>query len=79
MIGSNSDEKIGFEALASEKVVIERKIFFLDLKENQRGRFLKITEDVGGRRETIMLPASAFREFAAAFAHLVEIERALPA
>ena len=34
------------------EVSIERKIFFLDLKENQRGRFMKITEDVGGRRDT---------------------------
>jgi hypothetical protein len=25
----------------SQKIVNERKIFFLDLKENQRGRFLK--------------------------------------
>ena len=34
--------------LRSEKVQIERKTFFLDLKENDRGRFLRITEDVGG-------------------------------
>lgn len=63
------------DPLASEKVTIDRKIFFLDLKENQRGRFLKITEDVGGRRDTIMLPAEAFRDFAEAFARLVEFER----
>ena len=37
--------------LRSEKVQIERKTFFLDLKENDRGRFLRITEDVGGRRD----------------------------
>ena len=66
------------DPLASEKVVIDRKIFFLDLKENQRGRFLKITEDVGGRRDTIMLPATAFRDFAAEFARLEELERTLP-
>jgi hypothetical protein len=66
------------DPLASEKIAIERKIFFLDLKENQRGRFLKITEDVGGRRDTIMLPAAAFRDFAEAFARLVEFERNLP-
>src|SRR5579864_814131 len=72
-------ERMGSDPLASEKVVIDRKIFFLDLKENQRGRFLKITEDVGGRRDTIMLPAPAFRDFAAAFARLVELERTLPA
>lgn len=70
-------EKAGFDPLASEKVVFERKIFFLDLKENNRGRFLKITEDVGGRRDTIMLPAGAFREFAAALDKLIEIESGL--
>jgi hypothetical protein len=78
MINSNPGERTGMDPLASEKVVIDRKIFFLDLKENQRGRFLKITEDVGGRRDTIMLPASAFRDFAAAFARLVELDRTLP-
>ena len=63
--------------IASEKVAFERKIFFLDLKENQRGRFLKITEDVGGRRDTIMLPAEAFTEFAEALSRLVEFESKL--
>jgi hypothetical protein len=76
MLDSNPAEKM--PPLASEKVMIDRKIFFLDLKENQRGRFLKITEDVGGRRDTILLPATAFREFAAAFVRLVQMERTLP-
>ena len=60
--------------IASEKIVNERKIFFLDLKENQRGRFLKITEDVGGRRDTIMLPAEAFKDFMEALERLIEFE-----
>ncbi len=34
------------KVLASEKVVSGRKVFFLDFKENSRGRVLKITEDV---------------------------------
>ena len=63
--------------IASEKIVNERKIFFLDLKENQRGRFLKITEDVGGRRDTIMLPAAAFKDFAEALERLIEYEAKL--
>ena len=42
--------------LHSEKIVTDRKIFFLDLKENDRGKFIKITEDVRGRRDTIILP-----------------------
>ncbi|MEK0448166.1 MAG: hypothetical protein RL088_434 [Verrucomicrobiota bacterium] len=65
------------EPIATEKVTIDRKVFFLDLKENQRGRFLKITEDVGGRRDTVMLPASAFRDFLDALTRLVDYESKL--
>lgn len=65
------------EPIASEKVTIDRKVFFLDLKENQRGRFMKITEDVGGRRDTIMLPSGAFKDFLEAMARLVEYESKL--
>jgi PurA ssDNA and RNA-binding protein len=65
------------EPLASEKVTIDRKVFFIDLKENQRGRFMKITEDVGGRRDTIMLPAAAFKDFLEALARLVDYESKL--
>jgi len=61
----------------SERVEFERKIFFLDLKENPRERFLKITEDVGGRRDTIMLPCEASEEFADALRRLIEFERGL--
>lgn len=71
---NESGERPANEPLASEKVTIDRKIFFLDLKENNRGRFLKITEDVGGRRDTIMLPAAAFRDFADALERLIELE-----
>lgn len=78
MMNDNPEGSPSNDPLASEKITIDRKIFFLDLKENQRGRFLKITEDVGGRRDTIMLPATAFRDFAESFARLVEFERNLP-
>ena len=60
--------------LLTEKIFHDRKEFFLDLKENQRGRFLKITEDVGGRRDTIMLPSGAFKDFLDALQRLVEFE-----
>ena len=49
--------------LHTEKLVTDRKIFFLDLKENDRGRVIKITEDVRGRRDTIMLPVEMLRDF----------------
>jgi PurA ssDNA and RNA-binding protein len=63
--------------IASEKLVIERKIFYLDLKENARGRFLKITEDVGGRRDTIVLPVEAAREFLEAMTRIADFEAKL--
>lgn len=64
-------------ALASEKLNSDRKTFFIDLKENARGRYFKITEDVGGRRDTIILPAEAAREFADALARLADYEASL--
>lgn len=76
MIDHSGERPIN-EPLASEKIAVDRKIFFLDLKENSRGRFLKITEDVNGRRDTIMLPVAAFRDFAEALDRLIELERDL--
>lgn len=73
----NSGPKMPSEPIATEKVVLDRKVFFLDLKENQRGRFLKITEDVGGRRDTVMIPAGAFQDFLEAFGRLVDYESKL--
>lgn len=49
--------------LATEKIEVEYKTFFLDLQENHRGRFLRITEDAGGRRETIIIPIENASEF----------------
>ena len=51
------------ETLKSDKVQIERKTFLFALKENPRGKFLRITEDVGGRRDTIIIPAPGLEEF----------------
>lgn len=51
------------EPLMSQKIRVERKSFYLDLKENASGRFIRITEDVGGRRDTIILPSSGLGDF----------------
>jgi len=50
--------------LASKLVPIEGKRFFLDLKENEIGRFLQMAEvDQGGRRTKMILPLSAVGQF----------------
>lgn len=51
------------ETLRTEKLQVERKTFIFTLKENPRGRFLRITEDVGGRRDTIIIPATGLEDF----------------
>ena len=51
------------DTLKTEKIQIERKTFVFTLKENPRGRFLRITEDVGGRRDTIIIPAPGLDDF----------------
>ena len=51
------------ETLKTDKVQIERKTFVFALKENPRGRFLRITEDVSGRRDTIIIPAPGLEDF----------------
>jgi hypothetical protein len=51
------------DTLRTDRVQIERKTFVFALKENPRGRFLRITEDVGGRRDTIIIPAPGLEDF----------------
>ncbi|MEI8040218.1 MAG: RNA-binding protein [Verrucomicrobiota bacterium] len=51
------------DTLKLSKIQIERKTFILTLKENPRGRFLRITEDVGGRRDNIIIPATGLEDF----------------
>lgn len=54
------------DLLHTEKILADRKVFFLDLKENARGKVVKITEDVAGNRDTIMVPAEILPDFIAA-------------
>ena len=51
------------DTLKSEMIQIERKAFVLTLKENLRGRFLRITEAVGEKRSTIIIPSTGLVEF----------------
>lgn len=77
MLEYGTESRESSSPLHTEKVVTDRKIFFLDLKENERGRFVKITEDVRGRRDTIMLPIDSLDEFIDALNHISSAEREL--
>lgn len=66
------------ELIKSEKIQIERKTFALTLKENPRGRFLRITEDVGGRHDTIIVPATGLEEFSKIVAEMARTSAETP-
>jgi hypothetical protein len=66
------------ETLKSAKIQIERKTFVLALKENPRGRFLRITEDVGGRRDTIIIPAPGLEDFSKLLEEMVKAAAETP-
>ena len=61
------------DLIVSDRVQVERKQFYFDLKENERGRFLRITEDVGGRRDAIVIPATGLRDFAEVLERAIKV------
>ncbi len=63
--------------LFTEQIDVERKKFFLDLKENNRGRFLKITEDVAGHRDTIIVPSEILGELIEALERIRDFDESL--
>ncbi len=66
------------DTLKTVEVQIERKFFVLTLKENPRGRFLRITEDVGGRRDTIIIPSTGLAEFKKLVDEMVKTSEEIP-
>lgn len=47
----------------SEKLQIENKTIFVDLKENDGGKFLQIAELSNDRRSTVVIPHSGLSVF----------------
>jgi hypothetical protein len=60
-------------------VRVERKHFTFDIRENQRGRFLRITEEVNGRRDAIIVPLTGIEDFRDALSKAVKFSRTLSA
>ncbi len=56
-------EGVKSRILASEKLHIENKTLFVDLKENEVGKFLQIAELSNDRRSTVVIPISGMPAF----------------
>jgi len=67
------------DTLKSELVQIERKSFMLILKENPRGRFLRISEEVNGKRNAIIIPSTGLAEFKKLLDEMVKADKGIVA
>ena len=72
------EQNPGDDSLRVETLRVERKVLTLVLRENPRGRFVRIVEDVGGRRDTVVVPAVGLRDLRDALTRLIEADEATP-
>src|SRR5215831_13523883 len=66
------------DTLKTCEIQIEKKFFVLTLKENPRGRFLRISEDVAGKRNSIIIPGTGLKDFQNLLAEMVEASDSIP-
>ena len=66
------------DTLKSGQLQIERKFFVFTLKENPRGRLLRITEEIGGRRNSIIIPSTGLAEFKKLLEEMIKAAEELP-
>jgi len=57
--------------IEAKELQIERKRFHVEYRENDRGRFLRITEEAHGRRNTIIVPGTGLGDFTAAIGEVL--------
>jgi hypothetical protein len=70
--------RVDEDTLKTDKIQIERKTFIFTLKENPRGRFLRITEDVNGRRDNVIIPSTGLDDFKKILDEMVKASNELP-
>ncbi len=57
---------------------IERKHFFIEYRENERGKFVRITEEAHGRRNSIIIPSTGLSDFVRSFDEVAGAANAAP-
>ncbi|XP_012471766.1 transcription factor Pur-alpha 1 isoform X1 [Gossypium raimondii] len=70
--GGGGGERGGNDVeLVCKTLQVEHKLFYFDLKENPRGRYLKISEKTSATRSTIIVPSSGISWFLDLFNYYV--------
>jgi len=59
-------------------IQIERKLFVLALKQNERGRFLRITEEMHDRHTTVIVPSTGLEDLHQALGEMIAASASLP-
>lgn len=59
--------------IEAKQLQIERKYFHVEFRENDRGKFLRITEEAHGRRNTIIVPSTGVDEFTSAIGEVLAL------
>ena len=62
-VSSHPRPQIQEDTIKTAEIQVERKIFVFTFKENLRGRFLRISEESGSKRNSIIVPASGLDDF----------------
>jgi hypothetical protein len=57
--------------IEAKELQIERKHFYVEFRENERGKFLRITEEAHGRRNSIIVPSTGVDDFTAAISEVL--------
>ncbi|RRT58790.1 hypothetical protein BHE74_00043350 [Ensete ventricosum] len=60
--------------LVSKTLQFEHKLFYFDLKENPRGRYLKISEKTSATRSTIIVPVDGIVWFLELFGYYISTD-----
>ena len=61
--GVMKKEGVRSKTISSERINIENKTIWVDLKENEGGKFLQIAELSNDRRSTVVIPHSGLSVF----------------
>ena len=59
-------------------IQVEQKVFAVGLKENARGRFLRITEEANNKFTTVIIPAAGLEDLQTVINGMVKLNQDTP-
>jgi hypothetical protein len=79
MVSVSPPKNVMDNVIVTRELQVERKHFYIEFRENERGRFMRITEEAHGRRNTIIIPSTGLDEFMSAAGEVIQSADRVPA